>query len=696
MIKMENYKLLTILEDVISSELKEVDPRTAEQAAVTARRLVRGSAAEAQKVAQEIVTTMGRGGAKGEAINIFGKIDPSTKKFVKSNSPTAVTNGDDLLAALKNGAIDAENLARVNKGILKSESATSAMLQDIVGPVVRETKFVEKYGTVYVKNGEEAARKLLRENGYSQSAIDEMFKVIKTDANYGKNVANIEKNLSKAKEQGKQKDQVIAGKDQEIARLNDELRARANTNISQGGAVQTLENTSKEAAEVKPIIEANKNRIKEMSKTAFDKFKRIGKRLSAKWLLGMGLVAAGGILTLRAIFGGTTRPDSTNTIFPKCITDLLDDDGTSVTTTPAGDPVVIVTKTGNPEYDQIGGLKFFTNGRVISGDNSKKGTWKCKGGELEVKEMMNEQTDTEIDNDVNTMIDLLDFPVTGQNLQDAVSLLKKYSTSPKGKEFLDLYKDSGLGSGSLKKSLDYISTFEPTSVRAKRAMYGLISQIEGGVGVADGNKSTGVGNIDIVWDSGTKPKDDGEVIPIPKKSTYYDCSGKPLPHEFGCRSSKIKEAQICLGLPEKYQTGNFGPITKRAIEDKGIDTTNGLTQNVLDKICGGEEESTQTKRERVDIEPITTNRLKMTDLVTPTIEPKLPNINPIEVSDEQFYDALRNNGNIFARGNRVKYKGPELDEQSLSKLDNVLTKGGYTRIKQKDRDYGVKYVWEKQ
>ncbi len=200
----------------------------------------------------------------------------------------------------------------------------------------------------------------------------------------------------------------------------------------------------------------------------------------------------------------------------------------------------------------------------------------------------------------------------------------------------------------------------------------------------------GLGNIEITWDT---PSQDETT---PRQSTYRDCNGKPLPHEFGCRSEQIKKAQICLGLPEKYQTGNFGPITKKAIEDKGIDTSNGFTQDILDKVC--DKQTTPLNRE--PIQPITSDRLKIGDLKTPSVNIKLPNIKPLEVSPAQYYNAFRDNGNIVGEdgNNRIKYKGPDLDNTQLGRLDSALSDMGYTRIKQLEdlKRYGSKYVWLKQ
>jgi len=212
------------------------------------------------------------------------------------------------------------------------------------------------------------------------------------------------------------------------------------------------------------------------------------------------------------------------------------------------------------------------------------------------------------------------------------------------------------------------------------------------------NAKIGLGNIEITWDTPGGGGGGGST------SRYYDCNSKSLPHEFGCRSEQIKKVQICLGLPEKYQTGNFGPITKKAIEDKGIDVSNGMTQSVIDKVCGSNENTPEseetTPSNREIINPITADRLKMSDLTMPKVDIKLPDIKPLEVSDEVFYNALRDNGNLIGEdgNNRIKYKGPDLDVVQLGKLDNVILPMGYTRIKNLEelKPYGSKYVWLKQ
>lgn len=703
---MENQKLISIVKEILTENLLEINKATGKEAADLLSRL-RGSVGKT--IAQDIVNTMNLGGAKGEAINILGKLTKDSKgktKFTEIGNPLPVTSGEELLAALKNGAIDAENLARVNKGVLKSPIAKSNIIDDIVNVVVLEPKFIKKYGKTFSSGpkGEEQVRTLLKDNGYSQVAIDRMISKMETIPNYGKNVAKIEKKLIKTKAK-------LKNSKTKIKDLENQIKNQANTTnvATKSEAVKNIDSTVKQAEQdVAQIMNTNKNRLRNMTETAFKKFNLVKKSLAAKWLIGLGIVGGGTYFIGKSLFGDTTKPDGTNTIHPKCITDLLDDDGASVGVTSSGDPVVVVKKTGNSDYDNAGGLMFFTNGRVVSADNKMRGNWSCNGNSLSVNEdiNINEQiSDETMDSDVSKMINLLDFPVTGGNLQDAVKLLTKYANSSRGKDFLDLYRDSGYGSGDLKKSLDYIFTSEPSSVRAKRTLYNLVSKIEGGKTGGDSNKSTGIGNINIVWDgskkntntntgSNTSTNTGTNTNKKPKKSRYKDCSS--FPFEFGCRSPLIGEIQKCIGVSPSH--GNFGPWTLKALEDLKIDTSNGITALIYDTImnsCGEIDSSlTQTKTPEPSKTPMTLSSL----VDEPKKSETTPSVTPRDAN--KFYIDLANSGYIAkVEGdddkNRIKYKGPDLNNEDLTLLDTAMSEMGYDRIKQVDKKYGSKYVYLK-
>ena len=64
--------------------------------------------------------------------------------------------------------------------------------------------------------------------------------------------------------------------------------------------------------------------------------------------------------------------------------------------------------------------------------------------------------------------------------------------------------------------------------------------------------------------------DGGKTGGVKKTGTFTACTeNMNMPIKYGCKNETIKKVQVCLGLPMKYQTGNFGPITKQALIDKG-------------------------------------------------------------------------------------------------------------------------------
>lgn len=203
--------------------------------------------------------------------------------------------------------------------------------------------------------------------------------------------------------------------------------------------------------------------------------------------------------------------------------------------------------------------------------------------------------------------------------------------------------------------------------------------------------------VHIDWD-GEKKSGDETIPPVPPKPKYTPCTSFPM--KFGCKSDKIREVQNCLGMELKYQTGNFGPLTQKALADKGYTSTE-LTEPDYIKILEtcGKTDTEPSRVDRINAEPI---KLAPRDIKPAQINLsnlKLPDIKAPEVSDDVFYNALRSNGNIIGEdgNNRIKYKGPDLDDLQLGKLDNVLKGMGYTRIKQLEdmKRYGSKYVWLK-
>lgn len=70
-----------------------------------------------------------------------------------------------------------------------------------------------------------------------------------------------------------------------------------------------------------------------------------------------------------------------------------------------------------------------------------------------------------------------------------------------------------------------------------------------------------------------------------KTTTKYKDCPDVFPIKQGCRNKTIKQVQACLGMPEKYQTGNFGPITQKYLKDAGLDVDKLITQETLETVC---------------------------------------------------------------------------------------------------------------
>jgi hypothetical protein len=214
-------------------------------------------------------------------------------------------------------------------------------------------------------------------------------------------------------------------------------------------------------------------------------------------------------------------------------------------------------------------------------------------------------------------------------------------------------------------------------------------------------------NIHIDWDG--EKKTTTTTNPNPKvkskSSTYKPCKG--LPFSYGCKNDFIRQMQVCLGLPTNLQTGNYGPKTQTALKEAGYDTSKGITEDTYKAVL------TNCSGDRKKLEPIEPIKLSGIKSIPSKIDIKLPELTQMIQSNQQpadLYKVLKDagllrgdanettleDGTVLPPTNRVKYKGPELDDETVGKLDSILSGMGYDRIKQKlDKRYGEKYVWLK-
>jgi hypothetical protein len=592
--------------------------------------------------------------AKGDANQIRGV------KVGTQNADNVLKSVDELMYALKTpNGMKAETVGLLNQGLLKAKTTPINMVDDIAKDVVAQERFIRRYGKL--TDGE--MKKALLAAGYSENAANSL-------------IANAKKN-PKFKAQMK--------KGVEMRRLKRTAGGKQKNLTPKGDGSKVS------APQKKTLLEKSKELINNINVK-----KMTWKQLLA-WGAGIGL---GAYAIWWFLFDNdVVIPDDTPETEPtdiggewlECIKEIVKSKEGVAIVDKSGTPVVFVK---NEEYPQ--GLLFYTNGRVLDVASKKKGSWKCKGGVATISE---QEFDGAMAQDVDTMIDYLDFPVTYSDLKNAGTLLQKYAANGKGKEFLNLYQQSGLGGGDLGKSLKNIFTTEPESVQAKAKLSTIYNNILSGKVSSSSPESptakVGLKNIEITWD-GVKTDDGGSKVDggnnQPRKSRFKDCNGKSLPHEFGCRSEQIKKLQGCLGV--EPQLGNFGPKTKKALEALNIDTTNGITQDIIDKVCN--DTTGETRRKIEKIEPISIRRNIDTSLKTPKIDMKMPNIKSIYDAGKKVYDEALNSGALFQSGGRLKYKGDYLSQTDLDELNKYLSALGWKFMKEKDKEeYDVKYVWVK-
>jgi hypothetical protein len=621
--------------------------------------------------------------AANDKNQIVGLTAKSPNKVVK------LTNVDDFLHAIRTPkGIDDTVLGLFNQGLLKSSKTPAELIDGITKEVVKTTKFKNRYA----KLTDSEMKKALKSAGYSDGAVDSFMKNAKKDANF-------KKAFTKAKQKRSQN-----GK-------NKNMSPKSNGSNVNPQQKKTLAERGRELLNMITV-----------------------KKMSWKQLLAWGAGIGVGALALwwYLFDNDIVVPDDTPETEPgdtgewaACIKELLDSKEARITTFGASGLVGVSLVTA--EYPE--GLNFFSNGRVGDVKTKKKGSWKCKGTKAVIdspyKTVVAEQGDATTAIEVKKMIRLLDFPVKGSDLIKAGNLLQKYVNNGKGKDFLSLYQQSGFGNGDLSKTLDYITTIEPSSVQAKNRLKKLISQIlSGKVNEAESKIMSltrlvlneqggkiGLSKIDIKWDGEagtpeTPPKAGGTGGGV----SYKDCSSKDFPFEFGCISPKIAEIQGCLGITP--QKGYFGPKTKRTMEPT-YDLSGGITKEIYDAVkakCGGAEAEVKPERERyTDAETLPIYRPKIDRIDTGKLGDLSGKIKPISGGNpgESIYKMLQSNYGdgsnpqfpyIFSEGPRLKYKGEFMGGNAKDQLSQYVATLGYREepIKDKDKSYGVKYVWVKE
>jgi hypothetical protein len=473
------------------------------------------------------------------------------------------------------------------------------------------------------------------------------------------------------------------------------------------------------------------------------------KKMSWKQLLAWGAAIGIGGAALWYLIkeNSDVIPEGTPTVPPNpkddwgpCLNDLLALKKATIQKRPNGEISVYTP----PSEKYPGGLNFYSNGRIMNPQTKEMGTWKCVAGKAQtnenasktqmnesigqiVKRVLNErylmeQSEDEMADNVEDMVDYLDVPVWGNDYSDIYDLLKKYQANGKFKQFAELYKETGFNkSDSLRGDIEAIKAIDAKPVLWKRKILDLLDQIESGnVPSTPLQPNTTQrrpqetiineqNNLSIVWDKDKSKVGGGDNSGggggSTTRRTYYDCSSvniETTPLTYGCKDKKIGEIQGCLGITVDNK---FGPNTSKALKGKGHDITNGITKAIYDKVKAncGQTASTQTYPDNsaaLAADYAKRNPYKM-DLGP---VPELPNFKKTPdssssegMTDTQFYNTLIKAGNFNATGvlGRTAYNGPALEPSELEKVNNVLKTMKYYPDKLNATDTGARYVWQK-
>ena len=208
-------------------------------------------------------------------------------------------------------------------------------------------------------------------------------------------------------------------------------------------------------------------------------------------------------------------------------------------------------------------------------------------------------------------------------------------------------------------------------------------------------------NITITWDEkGEKPT----PIPVPTGDTktetgttitYTECKGFPL--TYGCKGDEIKKIQVCIGLPGKYQTGNYGPITMKALG--GLkEITKEKYDEIVKKCEGGQGPITGSTSGNTTTTTGTTSGNTTTTTGTTSGDTKTTTVNVTGETPSDLYARLVKAKTLVGRlrGRKIVYKGPDLTKEERENLEVHMKKMGY-RVSRDNFDYrkGDKIVFKR-
>jgi len=584
------------------------------------------------------------------------------KNIAKELTKAGIRTSEELLIALKGNRLSSQLKGSLELSILKSNTKNAKLIDLASENLVRNKAFDKKYATE-LSLGQPAYEKALKQAGYSDDAITK----------------------------------IVQKKFNEINPKTGKPYERPQT--IKKGDVDISTNKTKKITDPTDATKLTNPK----DPTFWEKLKTIGWK---KALLAAGVAGVSGLLLWYLFKQDGTNPEDMeetppiepNNEWAPCLSNILSKKQGRVDKLKSGTLVVKVKNTTYPD-----GVLFFADGKVLTNDGKKKGTWKCKEGKATV--VKEQSTGNNLSIDAESVVNSLKGNViTTTGLESIQNILNKYIKSGQGKQFLDTYKK--ISGEFLEKTLISKTTITDPSKRAIRdRIYGKIRTIKGSGGTSTDDSLSG---IEITWND--EKKEGGDKIPV-KKDNYVDCPSFPL--RFGCKGPLVTELQTCLKMTGV--DGKLGPKTKATAEtwakSKGISLTIptggsggnvdgqvvfGVTEDNFKKICGGEPVPVRVEP---DPEPVTNVD---GPVVNPTTNPETPTNSDVgKKSDEQLgfeiYNRIKDdfrNKDYFGR-RRLVYRGPDLSDNEQNLLTKYLNLKGYALTDDIEKKEGEKLVYKK-
>lgn len=304
----------------------------------------------------------------------FSKLSKEITGRFKSVDDFVLALSKNKISGIEKGALDLAFLKTTNK------EAKAELRNLAASNFVKSKQFKEKYGNF--KTPQDLTTQLKNTGEYSEAGINAIVKEVFGE---GKQVAKTAEvaggSIAKNPELIKKLEQIKNAK--ELKGSSPEVAALIKDPKTSQEAVQNMLVSAKE---VETAVPGTMGKFQKIGQTldkytsrAFGKIKELKGKMNLKNLVIYGLAGWGTYSILKDLFSDDPNPSPVGA----CVANL---DSVTFDTMSNGDPVALLSTTGNVEIDANKGLKFYSNGRVFTGNNNKSGNYSCKpSGEIAVQ-----------------------------------------------------------------------------------------------------------------------------------------------------------------------------------------------------------------------------------------------------------------------------------------------------------------------